>query len=73
MTTESHSSVYEKIKFFQRVNSLKEFLSTEKNSSNYKNKRIQKIITCVRRLKNFKTGIRWKRNEILNIFKPYLI
>ncbi|RDB36255.1 MAG: hypothetical protein DCC88_06145 [Spirobacillus cienkowskii] len=45
MTTESHSSVYEKIKFFQRVNSLKEFLSTEKNSSNYKNKRIQKIET----------------------------
>ncbi|WP_338636910.1 hypothetical protein [Spirobacillus cienkowskii] len=45
MTTESHSSVYEKIKFFQRVNSLKEFLSTEKNSSNYKNTRIQKIET----------------------------
>jgi hypothetical protein len=22
---------------------------------------------------NFKTGIKWKKNEILDIFKPYLI
>ena len=35
--------------------------------------KIQKIITCVRRSRSFKTGIRWKRDEILNIFKHHLI
>ena len=35
--------------------------------------RIQKIITCVRRLKSFKTGIRWEKDQILDIFKPYII
>ena len=36
-------------------------------------KKIQKIITSIRRLRSFKPGIRWKREEILDIFKPYLI
>ena len=36
-------------------------------------KRIQKIISSIHRSRSFKTGIRLKRNEILNIFKPYLI
>ena len=36
-------------------------------------KRIQKIISSIHRSRSFKTGIRWKRNEILDIFKPYLI
>jgi hypothetical protein len=35
--------------------------------------RIQKIIASIRRLRSFKTGILWKKNEILDIFKPYLI
>jgi len=35
--------------------------------------RIQKIISSIRRLRSFETGIRWKKDEILDIFKPYLI
>ena len=35
--------------------------------------RIRKIIASIHNLKKFKTGIRWKKNELLNIFKPYLI
>ena len=36
-------------------------------------KRIQKINSSIRRSRSFKTEIRWKKNEILDIFKPYLI
>ena len=35
--------------------------------------RIQKIITSICRSRSFKTGILWKRDELLDIFKPYLI
>ena len=36
--------------------------------------RIQKINVAMNgSSKKFKTGIRWKKNEILDIFKPYLI
>jgi len=35
--------------------------------------RIKKIISSIRRLRSFETGIRWKKDEILDIFKPYLI
>jgi hypothetical protein len=36
--------------------------------------RIQKINGIMHgSLKKFKTGIRWKKNEILDIFKPYVI
>jgi len=64
MTTKSHSSVYEKIKFFHRVNSLKEFLNTDKNSFNYKNTRIQKIETLTLILDKIEQKIKENKNFI---------
>ena len=34
---------------------------------------IQRIFRAITRSKKIKTGIRWKKDEILDIFKPYLI
>jgi len=36
-------------------------------------KKIQIIISSIRRLRSFKTEIQWEKDEILDIFKPYLI